>query len=50
MRSFDFYNPVEVIFGEDRVTELAKAVPKDAKVCCRIPVTSGSGFTMGKCS
>eukprot|EP01086_Lenisia_limosa_P012772 TRINITY_DN41358_c0_g1_i1.p1 TRINITY_DN41358_c0_g1~~TRINITY_DN41358_c0_g1_i1.p1 ORF type:complete len:391 (-),score=93.89 TRINITY_DN41358_c0_g1_i1:32-1204(-) len=32
MRSFDFYNPVEVIFGEDRVTELAKAVPKDAKV------------------
>jgi NADP-dependent alcohol dehydrogenase len=32
MNKFNFYNPVRVIFGKDRLAELDNYVPKDAKV------------------
>lgn len=32
MKNFDFYNPVKIVFGKDRIGELNKLVPQDAKV------------------
>jgi len=32
MYNFNFYNPVHIVFGKDRLAELDKLVPKDAKV------------------
>ncbi|RLD67198.1 MAG: NADH-dependent alcohol dehydrogenase [Bacteroidetes bacterium] len=32
MENFDFYNPTHIVFGKDRLKELNKLVPKDAKV------------------
>ena len=32
MLNFDFYNPTHVVFGKDRLGELDKLVPEDAKV------------------
>ncbi len=32
MKNFDFYNPTHIVFGKDRLGELDKLVPKDAKV------------------
>ena len=32
MNNFDFYNPTHIVFGKDRLGELDKLVPKDAKV------------------
>ncbi|MCJ8344037.1 iron-containing alcohol dehydrogenase [bacterium] len=32
MQNFDFYNPTHIVFGKDRLKELEKLIPKDAKV------------------
>lgn len=32
MFNFDFYNPVHVVFGQDRLSELDKLIPSDSKV------------------
>ena len=32
MENFDFHNPTHIVFGKDRLKELNKLVPKDAKV------------------
>ena len=32
MNKFNFYNPVQIVFGKDRLGELDKYIPKDAKV------------------
>lgn len=32
MFNFNYYNPTQIIFGQDRFTELDKEVPQDAKV------------------
>ena len=32
MKNFDFYNPVKIVFGKDRIGELGNLVPQDAKV------------------
>lgn len=32
MFNFNFYNPTQIVFGKDRLTELDKLVPKNAKV------------------
>jgi len=32
MNKFNFYNPVQVVFGKDRLSELDKYIPKEAKV------------------
>lgn len=32
MFNFNFYNPTHIVFGKDRLAELDKLVPKDAKV------------------
>jgi len=32
MNNFNFYNPVHVVFGKDRLAELDNLIPKDAKV------------------
>lgn len=37
--NFNFYNPVNVIFGKDRISELANLIPKDKKVL----ITYGGG-------
>lgn len=39
MLNFDFYNPTHIVFGKDRLNELDKLVPKDAKVL----ITYGGG-------
>ena len=32
MLNFDFHNPTRIIFGKDRIADIAKLVPSDAKV------------------
>ena len=32
MLNFDFYNPTQIVFGKDRIADLAKLVPAKAKV------------------
>ncbi len=32
MLNFDFYNPTQIVFGKDRIADLAKLVPATAKV------------------
>ena len=32
MKNFDFYNPTHIVFGKDRIGDLAKLVPTTAKV------------------
>lgn len=32
MNSFEFYNPTRIVFGEGKIVELNRLVPKDAKV------------------
>ena len=32
MLNFDFYNPTQIVFGKDRIADLAKLVPGSAKV------------------
>lgn len=32
MLNFDFYNPTQILFGKDRITDLAKVVPAEARV------------------
>lgn len=32
MLNFDFYNPTQIVFGKDRIADLAKLVPAEAKV------------------
>jgi len=32
MQNFDYYNPTRIVFGQDRLAELDKLVPSDAKV------------------
>ena len=32
MLNFDFHNPTRIVFGKDRIADLAKLVPADAKV------------------
>ena len=32
MENFDFYNPTHIVFGKNRLGELDKLIPKDAKV------------------
>lgn len=39
MFNFDYYNPTRIIFGKDRLDELGKQVPKNAKVL----ITYGGG-------
>lgn len=39
MFNFDFYNPTRVIFGKDRLDNLYKYIPADAKVL----ITYGGG-------
>ena len=39
MLDFDFYNPTKIIFGANRLDELDKNIPKDARVL----ITYGGG-------
>lgn len=39
MNSFEFYNPVKILFGEGKVDEIANEIPKDAVVL----ITYGGG-------
>jgi len=39
MKNFDFYNPTHIVFGKDRLGELDRLVPKDARVL----ITYGGG-------
>ena len=39
MQNFSFYNPTNIVFGEDQLSELDILVPKNAKVL----VTYGGG-------
>ena len=32
MLNFDFHNPTKIVFGKDRIADIAKLVPADAKV------------------
>jgi len=32
MLNFDFYNPTQIVFGKDRIADLAKLVPTEARV------------------
>ena len=32
MQNFDFYNPTHIVFGKDRLEELDKLIPKEAKI------------------
>lgn len=32
MLNFDFHNPTQIVFGKDRIADIAKLVPADAKV------------------
>ncbi len=32
MNNFNFYNPTQIVFGKDRLSELDNMIPKDAKV------------------
>ena len=32
MQSFDYYNPTHIVFGQDRLSELNKLIPEQAKV------------------
>jgi NADP-dependent alcohol dehydrogenase len=32
MKNFDFYNPTQIVFGKDRIGDLAKLIPPAAKV------------------
>ncbi len=32
MLNFDFYNPTRILFGTDKIPELARWVPADARV------------------
>lgn len=32
MQNFEFYNPTKIIFGKDKIKEIDKEIPKDAKV------------------
>ncbi|GAM64099.1 NADH-dependent butanol dehydrogenase A [Vibrio ishigakensis] len=32
MQNFDFYNPTQIVFGQDRLAELDKHIPQNAKV------------------
>ena len=32
MQNFDYYNPTHIVFGQDRLAELDKLIPADAKV------------------
>lgn len=32
MQNFDYYNPTQIVFGQNRITELDKLVPSDATV------------------
>lgn len=32
MQNFDFYNPTQIVFGQDRLAELDKHIPESAKV------------------
>jgi NADP-dependent alcohol dehydrogenase len=32
MLNFDFYNPTQIVFGKDRIADLAKLVPAEARV------------------
>ncbi|MDD3891512.1 MAG: iron-containing alcohol dehydrogenase, partial [Bacteroidales bacterium] len=39
MNSFEFYNPVKILFGEGKVDEIANEIPEDAVVL----ITYGGG-------
>jgi NADP-dependent alcohol dehydrogenase len=39
MQNFNFYNPTHIIFGKDRLTEIAQLIPKKSKVL----ITYGGG-------
>jgi NADP-dependent alcohol dehydrogenase len=39
MNSFDFYNPVKILFGEGKISEIGNEIPKHAKIL----MTYGSG-------
>jgi NADP-dependent alcohol dehydrogenase len=32
MENFDFYNPVNILFGKGKIAEINKHVPKNAKI------------------
>jgi NADP-dependent alcohol dehydrogenase len=32
MNNFDYYNPVKILFGEGKIDQLSKEIPKDAKI------------------
>ena len=32
MQNFDYYNPTHIVFGRDRLAELDKLIPAEAKV------------------
>lgn len=32
MKNFEFYNPTRIVFGEGKIAELNRLVPKEAKV------------------
>ncbi|MCF8328599.1 MAG: iron-containing alcohol dehydrogenase, partial [Bacteroidales bacterium] len=32
MNNFDFYNPTKILFGEGKISEIAKEIPQDSKV------------------
>jgi NADP-dependent alcohol dehydrogenase len=39
MFNFDYYNPTHIVFGKDRLEELEKLIPKNAKIL----ITYGGG-------
>ncbi len=43
MNNFDFYNPVKILFGEGKISQLANEVPKNAVIL----VTYGGGSIKG---
>lgn len=44
MFNFDYYNPTRVIFGKDRLGDMDKHIPTDAKVL----ITYGGGSAKKK--
>lgn len=40
MLNFDFYNPTQIVFGKDRIADLAKLVPLQARVLILVGGTS----------
>ena len=49
MFNFDFYNPTHIVFGKDRLSELDRLIPKNAKVLVVYGGGSVEKFDTFKC-